>query len=174
MESDSLVIFETPRLILRLFVIEDADALISVHGDPEVMHFSVDGVKTREQITRFIQNSQEHHRRNGHSQWAIIWKDTAQCIGECGISVQHVGGISEREISYRLNRSFWGRGIATEAATASRIHAFETLRLDRVISIIDPKNVASIRVAEKVGMKREQPEIFYGIPVVIYGAARAA
>jgi RimJ/RimL family protein N-acetyltransferase len=163
---------QTPRLILRLFVAEDADALVSVHGDPEVMRFSADGVKTREQITRFIQKTQAYHRRNGYSQWAIVWKSTGQCIGECGILVQHVGGIAEREISYRVSRSFWGRGIATEAATASRIHAFETLRLDRFISIIDPRNVASVRVAERVGMTGEKAEIFHGIPVVIYGAAR--
>jgi len=174
MESDNSVILQTPRLILRAFVIEDVEALASVHGDPEVMRFSVDGVKTREQVIRFVKNSTDHHQRNGYSQWAVVWKDTGQCIGECGILVQHIGGIGEREISYRLARSFWGRGIATEAAMACRVHAFETLRVDRVISIVDPQNTASIRVAEKIGMTREKADVFHGIPVVIYGAKGSA
>jgi RimJ/RimL family protein N-acetyltransferase len=64
------------------------------------------------------------------------------------------------KISYRLRRDFWHRVIATEAAKACRDHAFDRLRLSRLIS--------SIRVAEKVGMARETKTSFYGIPVNIY------
>jgi ribosomal-protein-alanine N-acetyltransferase len=165
-------ILETPRLILRVFGLDDVDALEQVHGDQQIMRFSVGGVKTKDQIVCFIENSREGHRRDRFSQRAVVWRETGSCIGECGILPQVVDGISEHEISYRLNRNFWGRGIATEAAIACRIYGFEILGLDRVISIIDPGNVASIRVAEKAGMRPEKDSVFHGIPVRIYAAAR--
>jgi [ribosomal protein S5]-alanine N-acetyltransferase len=163
------VVLETPRLTLRVFDELDLGALESVHGDPRVMRFSVHGPKTREQISRFIHNMREGHLRNGFSQWAVVWKATGQCIGECGILLQQLEGVREHEIGYRLNPDFWGRGIATEAASACRDHGFATLGLDRLVSIIDPQNAASIRVAEKVGMIRERSDVFHGIPVSIYG-----
>ncbi len=164
-------IIETPRLLLRVFGPDDAAALDSVHGDAQVMRFSVDGPKTPEQIVRFILYAMASHRQNGFAPWAVIWKETAACIGECGIYAQTVNGQSAFEISYRLRRDFWNRGIATEAASACRDYAFDRLRLPRVISIIEPANLASIRVAEKVGMLRGSETTFHGIPVHIYGLA---
>ena len=167
-------VLETPRLTLRVFDEHDLDALESVHGDPRVMHFSVSGPKTRDQIRRFIYNMQARHQRDGHGQWAVVWKATGQCIGECGILLQPVESDHEHEIGYRLNANFWGRGIGTEAATACRNYGFATLGLDRLVSIIDPRNLASIRVAEKVGMVREKSAVFHGIPVSIYAIRRGA
>jgi ribosomal-protein-alanine N-acetyltransferase len=165
-------VIDTPRLALRVFDDGDVDALEGVHGDPRVMHFSVNGPKTRDQICRFIHNMQARHQRDGHSQWAVVWKATGRCIGECGILLQDVEGAREHEIGYRLNSDFWGRGIATEAATACRDYGFVTLGFERLVSIIDPRNLASIRVAEKVGMAREKSAVFHGIPVSIYALRR--
>lgn len=168
------MIIETPRLIQRPFEPEDVDALEAVHGDATVMRFSVGGTKTRDQIARFVQNAREHHFHDGYSQWAVVWKATGRCIGECGILLQDVDGVREHEISYRLNPGFWGRGIATEAAAACRDYGFATLGLERLVSIIDPRNLASIRVAEKIGMSREKNGLFHGIPVGVYGIRRDA
>ncbi len=168
------IVLETSRLILRVFCSDDVEALERVHGDPEVMRFSVAGVKTRHQIAGFIENSRERYRRDGFSQWAIVWRATNACIGECGILRQQIDAIAEHEISYRVAREFWGRGIATEAAMACRVYAFETLGLERVVSIIDPRNHASIRVAEKIGMRREKEAVFHAIPVRIYSISPGA
>ena len=168
------MVIETPRLTLRVFDDPDVDALADVHGDPRVMRFSIGGPKTRDQIARFVHNTRDHHVRHGFSQWAVVWTATGRCIGECGILPQDVGGAREHEISYRLNPNFWGRGIATEAAAACRDYGFATLGLDRLVSIIDPHNTASIRVAGKVGMVREKSGVFHGIPVGIYAIRRGA
>ena len=69
---------------------------------------------------------------------------------------------AEVEIGYRLRRSAWGQGYATEAAQEVRDYAFHTLGMKRLIAIIDPANVASIRVAEKIGMNYEQDVMFEG------------
>ncbi len=70
--------------------------------------------------------------------------------------------------SYEKSRDRWGRGLATEAAMASRDYGFGELGLDRLISIIHPENLASRRVAEKTGLRVERPAIHKGFDVVIY------
>ena len=72
-------------------------------------------------------------------------------------------------IGYRLHPSYWGRGIATEAARAVRDHAFNDLRIERVISLIHPENLASRRVAEKNGMAPEKETVFRGFPAIVFG-----
>lgn len=78
------------------------------------------------------------------------------------------------EQRYQLARDYWRRGFATEAAFAVREYAFDSLRLTRLIAIIDPKNVASIGVAENVGLKYERTTLFRTVPVDVYGIERPA
>ena len=84
-------------------------------------------------------------------------------MGYCGL--QHfpdIDGQSEVEIAYRLIRRFWGQGFATEAVCAVRDFAFDSLKLSRLIAMIDPHNGASIRVAEKAEMIHEKDVMFEG------------
>ena len=73
-------------------------------------------------------------------------------MGRCGLLSQEVDGERHVEVAYALAPEFWGRGYATEAAVASRDHAFRTLDVPHVVSLILPDNAASIRVAERNGM----------------------
>jgi ribosomal-protein-alanine N-acetyltransferase len=84
-----------------------------------------------------------------------------------------VDGAEEIEIGYRLDPKYWGLGLATEAARAVRDHAFSDLKLDHVISLIHPENVASRRVAEKNGMVVEKETVFRGFPTIVFGIRRA-
>ena len=77
-------------------------------------------------------------------------------IGACGLTFQCVDEIQELEIGYRVLRAYWNQGLATEGAVACRDYVFEKLRRDRVISWMCPKNIASRRVAEKIGMRLEK------------------
>jgi len=81
-----------------------------------------------------------------------------------------VNGQPEIEIGYRLAKSAWGQGYATEAARSVRDFAFLTLGMKRLIAMIDPSNVASIRVAEKIGMRYERDVMFdsYTHPDLVY------
>jgi ribosomal-protein-alanine N-acetyltransferase len=84
-------------------------------------------------------------------------------IGYCGLFFfPDVGGQPEIEIGYRFARSAWGQGYATEAALAVRDYAFTTLGIKRLIAMVDPSNVASIRVVEKTGMHYEKDVMFEG------------
>ncbi|HVU26133.1 MAG TPA: GNAT family N-acetyltransferase [Verrucomicrobiae bacterium] len=163
------IICETSRLILRKFNESDVEPLLSFLGDPEVMRFSITGPETRNDIqTKYLPSCLRRYSRDGLGQWAVVRKSDGKCVGECGICAQEVDGEREFEISYRMRRDCWGIGLATEAARACRDYGFKKAGLHRLISIIESENAASIRVAEKTGMKLEKRASFHKIPVLIY------
>jgi len=163
------IICETSRLILRQFNESDVEPLFNLLGDPEVMRFSVKGPLTRQDIlTKYLSSCVKRYSRDGLGQWAVVLKSTGKCIGECGICVQEVEGKREFEISYRICRDLWGLGLATEAAQACCEYGFKKAGLQRLISIIESENVASIRVAVKMGMTLEKSVSFHNLPVLIY------
>ena len=162
------------RASLRTFNEGDVDPLFGFRGDPEVMRFSIKGPETREDIqTRYLPGCSRRYSRDGLGQWAVVRKSDGLCVGECGICAQEVDGEREFEISYRMRRDCWGNGLATEAARVCRDHGFNKAGLRRLISIIEPENAASIRVAEKMWMTLEKRASFHGIPVLIYSVAKA-
>lgn len=162
------VITETERLVLREVVADDLDALARLFADPEVMRFSF-GLRSREQTREWIERSKRHYAEFGWGLWAVDTKADGTMIGYCGLIPEDLGDVTEIEVGYRLRADYWGRGLATEAARATRDHAFDVLGLPRVVSIIEPANVASIRVAEKNGMLLEREMIWREKLVRIYG-----
>ena len=166
----------TERLFLRHFHILDAEAMERVFGDPEVMRFG-DGIQTREWIKGWIQSCLEHYFRTwGFGPYAVVGKHRQEVIGYCGLFFfPDIAGQPEVEIGYRLARFAWGQGYATEAAQTVRNFAFHTLGMKRLIALIDPLNVASIRVAEKIGMHREKEIALEGFtyPDYVYAITRS-
>ena len=163
MIQSNTVIVETDRLVVRLFRHSDVNAMNRVFGDPEVMRFG-NGVQTSEWVRNWLCRCLENYRqKSGIGPWAVIEKSSEEAIGYCGLFYfPNVCGQPETEIGYRLARSYWGRGYATETARAVLNYAFNILRLPRLISIIDPLNVRSIRVAEKLGMRYEKDVMLEG------------
>lgn len=162
----------TERLVLRQFDLADAEAMDKIFGDAEVMFYG-HGVQTRPWVCRWLRRCQEDYAKQHFGLWAVTEKSSGAVIGYCGLSqFPEVGGQPETEIGYRLAKLYWGRGYATEAAQAVREYAFGTLQLRRLVSIIDPRNVASIRVAEKVGMRYEKDVVFEGFLDRLYSISR--
>lgn len=170
-----MIIAQTPRLILRQLRAEDADAMNRVLGDRDVMRFS-DGVKTCEQVVAWIDRwANELYEECGFGPWAVVEKPGQSTIGYCGVS-RFPGrcAANETEIGFRLERAVWGKGLASEAAAAVRDYAFRSLRLDKLIAIIDPQNVVAVRVAQKVGFRYERDVMFEGYdhPDHVYSLAQ--
>ena len=163
MTHPTAVIVETDRLIVRPFQLSDANAMNHIFGDPEVMHFG-SGTLTPEQVHDWLHDCLKNYRqKSGIGPWAVIEKSNEEVIGYCGLFYfPDVCGQPETEIGYRLARPYWGRGYATEAARAVLNYAFNVLRMPRLIAIIDPLNVRSIRVVEKLGMYYEKDVMFKG------------
>jgi len=153
----------TERLFLRQFHLLDAEAIYQVFGDPQVMRFS-DGVQIRKWAETWLHTCIEcYYRAWGFGPHAVVEKQSQDVLGYCGLFFfPDINGQPEVEIGYRLRRSAWGRGYATEAALAVRDFAFTTLGITRLIAIIDPSNTASLRVAQKVGMQYESEVMFEG------------
>jgi len=172
-----MIVVETPRLRLRHFHIVDGEAMDQVFGDAEVMRFG-SGTRDPDWVRQWLRGClEDYHAKWGFGLWAVVEKRSGTVIGFCGLSrFADVGGQAETEIGYRLARRFWGHGYATEAASAVRDYGFGTLNLSRMISIIDPRNAASLNVARKVGMTQEKEVIFHEILVHVYaiGVARGA
>ena len=159
---------ETARLTLRPFTADDLDRVAELMSDAGFMSFSAAGPANRDEAARFLERMLERQARNEPSQFAVIRRDEQSLIGYCGFFPQTVDGVEEVEIAYRLHPEHWGHGFATEAARAVREHAFRTLELPRVISLIHPDNHRSRRVAEKNGMTLEKETEFRGFRVHVY------
>ena len=149
----------------------DLENLSALMANADFMRFSL-GVFSRDQTAGFLEKVCQRDREGLPSQFALIFRPNKKLIGYCGFFLQTVDDVEELEIGYRVDPSYWGQGIATEAARAVRDHAFDELRLARVISLIHPENTASRRVAEKNGMIPEKETIFRGFPAIVFGINR--
>jgi len=155
-------IAQTERLLLRPFLSEDAEAMQAIFCDAEVMRFS-SGIKTPEWIRDWIVRCHEKYAAQGYGLWAVVERSSQCVIGYCGLTLfPDIDGDAEIEVGYRLARSVWRQGYATEAALEVRDHAFTALGIRRLIAIVDPENIASIRVAEKIGLHYEKDVMLAG------------
>lgn len=152
-----MIITQTKRLVIRYLRATDVQAMYRVLGDEDVMKFS-DGVKTNDEVKQWINDQiKDYTVNNGRGAYAVVRKSDAEVMGYCGLFFfPDIAGQPETEIGYRLIKTQWGNGYATEAACAIRDYAFNTLKLSRLIAMVDPDNAASIRVAEKIGMRYEK------------------
>ena len=104
-------------------------------------------------------------------------KKPGKFIGRCGLLPWTIDGQREVEVAYTITQEYWGQGLATEAARGILEYGFEKLNLSRLICLIDPENIASQRVAEKIGMTLEKK--VDGIdgdnyPTLIYSSSKQA
>ncbi len=166
---------ETSRLLLRPWRNEDLAPYARICTDPEVMRYlsgAMTPKQSEEQVSAFVR----HWKERGFGLWAVEEKSSATFIGFIGLLYHEewTEGEHKTEVGWRLDRSFWGRGLATEGARASLHHGFEELGLERIISIAVPENVASLRVMEKLGMTLRGETRFKGYDVVWYAVDRQA
>ncbi|UTR16433.1 GNAT family N-acetyltransferase [Salipaludibacillus sp. LMS25] len=145
---------ETTRLMIWPFEEDDLPALYAILSDKDTMTYypsSFNVAKTRS----WIERNQQRFVDDGFGLWAVVLKRTDEVIGDCDLVLQTVEGTKEVEIGYHISNHYWGKGYATEATTASQHYGFSTLKLSRLISIIDPANISSVRVAERTGLTFE-------------------
>ncbi len=151
------IILETNRLLLRHQVIQDLDELWALYCDPQITKYIPDAPRTREEAKEELEWHMHGHPRFPElGLWATIYKATGKFIGRCGLLPWTIDGQNEVEVAYTISRDYWGQGLATEAAQAILSYGFEKLGFTRLISIIDPENTASQKVAKKIGMKFEK------------------
>jgi RimJ/RimL family protein N-acetyltransferase len=160
---------ETKRLVLRRPEPQDLDGYARMWGDPEVVRFL--GGQTRRRAEIGIELMSDHWDRYGLGLFSVIRKEDRRMIGRTGyllwdsklwVNAMHeelAGDALELEIGWAFEREAWNQGYATESASACRDHAFGELGWNRVISLIAEENVASIRVAQKIGETLERENV---------------
>lgn len=140
-------------------------------ADPEVMRYIGDGrVLDTGQSWREAATHIGHWALRGYGQWALERREDGASIGRAGL--WNPPGWPGLEVGWKLARHAWGQGYATEAGGAAIEWAWGNLDAQRLISLIQPANAASIRVAERLGMKRLRESTLSGQDVVIFGIDR--
>jgi RimJ/RimL family protein N-acetyltransferase len=163
---------ETERLRLRPFREDDVSALFEVSQDPEVVRYVGDRrAPTLQESWRAVAGWIGHWAMRGYGQWAIEERSSGRFIGRAGII--NPAEWPGPEVGYVLGRAWWGRGYATEAASAAMSWGFREFGFDELISLIDPENHRSIAVATRLGESHRGEVDLSGNRVLIYGISRA-
>lgn len=162
----------TERLILRKFRESDFEDYARIFSEPEITKYIGNSkAMTRSQAWMSMATIFGHWQLRGYGILAVEERDSKVVIGRIGFL--NPEGWPEFELGWILNRNYWGKGYATEGAKALLDYAFKELKRDRVVSLIHPGNIRSIRVAERLGEKLQGKAEVYGKEVLIYGIDRA-
>ena len=163
--------FDTERLTLRPFREDDVRALFELSQDPDVFRFVGDRrAPTLQEAWRAVAGWLGHWAMRDYGQWAIEERESGRFIGRAGII--NPADWPGPEVGYLLGRPYWGRGFATEAAAAAMRWGFEEKGFDDLISLIDPENAASIKVATRLGEALRGETDLMGHRVLTYGISR--
>ncbi len=147
------MVIETERLILREMRESDYDALYAVLADSDIMqHYPY--TFDEERVRGWIKRNMERYKIFGFGLWAVTLKETGEMIGDCGLTLQLIGGQIKPEIGYHIRRECQRKGYAKEAARASRDWAFRYTPFNRLYSYMKYTNVASYATAISNGMKQ--------------------
>lgn len=158
---------ETARLRLRMFRQDDLDELSRFTRDPEVMRHIGSGIPlTLEETEHNLGRIIEAFLRRGFGRWAVEKKETGALVGYCGLSQAHEE--IDVELAYLFAREEWGKGFATEAASACLRYGFERLGLGRISALTRHENARSRRVMERLGLRYLGEGDYYGYSCVCY------
>ncbi|MCK6548600.1 GNAT family N-acetyltransferase [Myxococcota bacterium] len=146
----------TPRLLLRELEVTDWRATNAYESDPDVVRYETFGTMTAEESLAYIERALEDAQDEPRLTWdlAVVLRPSGPLIGRCGVQLTKPE-LREATLWYILSKHHWGRGYATEAARTMMDFAFAKLGAHRVIADADPRNTRSVRVLEKLGLRRE-------------------
>lgn len=168
---------ETSRLLLRRWTERDVVPMSRINANPEVMQWIGGGAtRTEDQTKVFIRRCEEMWEDQGFGLFAVEIRETGELAGFVGLSVPTFlpEVMPAVEIGWRLGRSFWGKGIATEAAKETLRFGFEVCNPNEILSICQIGNDASERIMQKLGMylERETVDPSCGRRVRVYAIER--
>lgn len=163
------VILTTPRLILRQMTEADAPNIFQLNSDPEVTKYVHEApTTTHEHALKIITDIIIPQYKNGLGRWAMIQKSDNSFIGWCG--VKYRADDDEYDLGYRIMRSAWGKGYATEAAGHCLAYGLDVLNLKLIQARAHFENLASLNVLQKIGMKYVRDEEQDGVTVRVFEA----
>jgi RimJ/RimL family protein N-acetyltransferase len=149
----------------------DFDDYAALCADGEVMRYvSHEGPLSREDAWRQFAMLVGHWTLRGFGMWAVQERSSGAFVGRVGL--HYPDGWPDREVGWALARRYWGHGYAFEAAAVALREAFDTLAWPRIISLMVPSNLRSIRLAERLGERFERNLVLRGHEVALYSLDR--
>ncbi len=145
------MIFQTERMYLREMSQTDFDSLCKILQDKDTM-YAYEGAFNDNEVQEWLDRQISRYQKWNFGLWAVILKENDEMIGQCGLTMQPWKETEVLEIGYLFNRLYWHKGYAIETARACKKYAFETLKANKVCSIIRDTNIASQNVAIRNGM----------------------
>ena len=161
--APGLQTLRTKRLLLRPFTEGDAPAYQALVSDPEVLRYTGENpvTSTEEALAILRTRPLRDYAVHGFGRMACVHLESNELIGFCGLKRLEEFD-NEVDIGYRFVARYWGLGLASESATALYAHGKNELQLARIIGFVMPENTGSVRVLEKLGMRREKAIRFPG------------
>lgn len=162
----------TPRLLLRRMRPQDWVLLREMDDDPDVSK-TMGGRRTPAQTKAYVAAQLRHWSEHGFGWWTAFDRETSRFVGRGGVRFLQLDGERHVEVGYALLPSYWGRGLATELASAAIAVGFETLGVHRLVAITLPTNAASRRILDKLGFRHVGETVYKELPHVLYERLRA-
>lgn len=161
----------TARLTLRPIAAADHDGYTAIWSDAEFVRYIGGRIPDRDAVWHAMASNAGCWALTGVGPWSVVERDSGQLVGRAGLWDEP--GWPGVEAVWFIGRPWWGRGYATEAATAAIDWVFATRPdLDQVVSVITPANVRSVRVAERLGMRLDRIEELHGAPKGVHTLSR--
>jgi [ribosomal protein S5]-alanine N-acetyltransferase len=158
---------ETERLVGERLREEHFAYQRAMDTDPDVMA-TLGGVRSENESWELLRSALEHWERNGFGPWVFHRREAGETVGGAALRRVEIEGQPEVEVGYRVAAPWWGRGIATEMASAVVAVARDRLGLAEIVAFTLPENVASRRVLEKVGFTYERDIEWAALRHVLY------
>jgi [ribosomal protein S5]-alanine N-acetyltransferase len=178
-QQEPTVITESARLIVREWVLTDAEDAYAMYGDREVTATLPDHMydesldSTRVWLADKVRQQTERTSPDGLGMWAVVERSSGRVIGGALLQQARINGKSQVELGYHFARAAWGQGYATEVARALLDYGFQTLGLRRIVGVVLPDNLASRRVLLKIGMHSEGMGDYDGYPIEVLALERS-
>ncbi|RKD34384.1 GNAT family N-acetyltransferase [Thermohalobacter berrensis] len=158
---------ETKRTFLKRVQLKDTEKLFKIFSDEELTRYFVSGKdETIEQTGRRVKKIVSHWENNRFGDFIVLNKSSLKTVGFGGLHYKIKGG--NINISYIVDKAYWGQGLGYEIAQALLKYGFNTLRLNKIVAEIDPKNISSIKLAEKCGFEYNRTIEYKGIERLEY------
>lgn len=165
-------ILETARLRLRELADGDAGFLVTLLNDGDFLrHIGDRGVRdARDALKYLAEGPRASYAANGFGLWRVERREDGAVVGMCGLIRREA--LPHPDLGYAYLPAFRGQGYAVEAGAAVLRHGFEALGLPRILAIVTEANAGSVRVLEKLGMRREGLQTFGGERLAVYARDR--
>lgn len=161
-----MIRLETPRLLLRKFLEEDAEFFFELNDDIEVIRYTNDEPFKNIEEARVLITQYDQYQKYNLGHFSVQLKETNKLLGWCGLKYHPENG--ETDLGYRFKKIYWNKGYATEASAACLEYGFNKLKLPFIIATAMKENTASIKVLQKLGMQYWKDVIDHDSACVVY------